>query len=109
MANEFKTYIGRVGESNSAIYTVPANTTTTVIGCTVSNLKDDTNIFTDVFYKNANTDVAYMVKGAEIAIGGASIPIGGDQKLVMESGSSLSVRSSSADSADVILSVLEIS
>jgi hypothetical protein len=109
MANEFKTKIARVGDSNTVVYTVPSATTATVIGLTVSNIKDDTNIFVDVFYTAANSSVAYMVKGAEIAIGGGMVPVGGDQKLVMEASTTLSIKSSSTSSADVLLSVLEIS
>jgi hypothetical protein len=36
------------------------------------------------------------------------VPVGGDQKLVMEATDYLQVQTSSASSADVILSVLEI-
>jgi len=36
------------------------------------------------------------------------VPIGGDQKLVLEAGDYLQVNSSVASSADVVLSVLEI-
>ena len=43
-----------------------------------------------------------------IPSGGALVPIGGDQKLVLESGDALKVLSSASSSADVIASVLEI-
>jgi hypothetical protein len=49
-----------------------------------------------------------MVKNAIIAYGGALVPIGGDQKVVLEATDYLQVQTSAADSADVILSVLEI-
>ena len=50
----------------------------------------------------------FMVKNAIIASGGALVPIGGDQKVVLEATDYLQVQTSAADSADVILSVLEI-
>jgi hypothetical protein len=109
MANAFKTKISAVGSSNVVVYTAPANTTATIIGFTVSNKMPDTNIFVDVFYTAANSSFAYMLKGAEIAIGGAVVPVGGEQKLVVETGSTITVASSSANSADVLISVLEIS
>ena len=46
--------------------------------------------------------------GATIASGGSLVPVGGDQKLVLEATDYLQVQTSAADSADVILSVLEI-
>ena len=50
----------------------------------------------------------FMLQQATIAAGGALVPIGGDQKLVMESGDYMQVQTSTANSADVIVSVLEI-
>jgi len=49
-----------------------------------------------------------MIQQATIAPGGALVPIGGDQKLVLEAGDYLQVQTNSANSADVIVSVLEI-
>ena len=50
----------------------------------------------------------YIVKTATVPVGGALVPIGGDQKLVMEAADVLKVVSSAASSADVIASLLEI-
>jgi hypothetical protein len=49
-----------------------------------------------------------MVQQATISNGGALVPIGGDQKLVLEFGDYLQVQTSTNNSADCILSVLEI-
>jgi len=49
-----------------------------------------------------------LVNGATIAPGGSLVPIGGDQKLVLEANDYLQVHVSSSSSADVITSVLEI-
>ena len=49
-----------------------------------------------------------MVQNATISNGGALVPIGGDQKLVLEFGDYIQVQTSAVNSADVILSVLEI-
>jgi len=51
----------------------------------------------------------YILKSATIPPGGALVPIGGDQKLVLEAGDYLHVNTSIASSADVVVSVLEIS
>ena len=50
-----------------------------------------------------------MIKRATIAPGGALVPIGGDQKVVLEAGDYMRVQTSANSSADVIVSVLEIS
>jgi hypothetical protein len=50
----------------------------------------------------------YVVKDSLIIPGSTNVLVGGEQKLVLESGDFLSVTSSLANSADVIVSVLEI-
>jgi hypothetical protein len=63
-------------------------------------------ISANVFITVSGTDY-FMVKEATIAVGGALVPIGGDQKLVLEATDAIKV--SATANADVILSVLEIS
>jgi len=50
----------------------------------------------------------YLVKDALIVQGGSNIMVGGEQKIVLEATDFLSVTSSLANSADVIVSVLEL-
>jgi hypothetical protein len=50
----------------------------------------------------------YIIKNAVIPVGGALVPIGGEQKVVLEAGDAIKVISNNASSADVIVSVLEI-
>jgi hypothetical protein len=73
----------------------------------ISNLIT-TPITANVIVTSSGTDY-YMIKNATIAPGGALVPIGGDQKLVLEATDILSVNTSIASSADVITSILEIS
>jgi hypothetical protein len=49
----------------------------------------------------------HIVKAATIPVGGALVPIGGDQKVVLETGDIIKITSSAASSADVIVSVLQ--
>ena len=51
----------------------------------------------------------YLIKNAVIPVGGAIVPVGGEQKVVLQTGNLVKVLSSAATSADAILSVLEIS
>ena len=105
MANTFKNYVSQaVGTSAATIVT--AATPTTVIGMSVANII--ASPITVSVYIVVSSDTCYIVKDATVPSGGALVPIGGDQKLVLESGDSLRVISSAASSADVITSVLEI-
>ena len=109
MANTFKRKTSKdIGIYASAIgsYTVPAATATTVIGLTCANTTS-TAITVDVIH-NASGLATYMVKGATVPSGGSLVVIGGDQKVVLETGDQILVSSSATASCDVIMSILEI-
>ena len=109
MANSFKRKTGTgIGTSFVHIdsYTVAASTTVTVIGLTVANVtagsvKADVSLFDGASYIS-------IVKEAPIPSGGSLVVVGGDQKLVMETGDSMRIKSDTASSLDVIMSILEI-
>lgn len=108
MANTFKNQFSKsVGTSAATIYTCPSATQTTIIGMTVGNTSAS-SITVDVYVTSSSVDY-YLVKGATVPVGGALVPIGGDQKLVLEAADALKVVSSAASSADVVVSLLEIS
>jgi hypothetical protein len=110
MANIFKNSItGSIGTTGVTVYQSPVATSTTVIGVSVANVNTN-NISVSVMVRDAslNTSV-YVVKDSLILPGSANVLVGGEQKLVLEAGDFLSVTSSLANSADVIVSVLEIS
>lgn len=108
MANTFKNYFSKsVGTSAATVFTGPSATQSTVIGLTVSNTTASA-ITADVYITSGGVDY-YVVKNASIPVGGALVAVGGDQKVVIEAADVVKVVSSAATSADVILSVLEIS
>lgn len=108
MANTFKNYFSKsVGTTAASVYTGASATQATIIGMTVANTTSS-NINVDVYITSGGTDY-YLVKGALVPVGGALVPIGGDQKVVIETGDVLKVVSTAASSADVTMSVLEIS
>lgn len=77
----------------------PANTVITLIGVTVSNISGNLTTAT-ITAAGAN-----ILKEVEIEKGSAIVPVGGEQKIVLLAGDTLTV---SADYAvDVIASVLE--
>lgn len=109
MANTFKRKLSRgVGTSLTTIgsYTVGSGTSTTVIGLIISNTTIS-DVTVDVAH-NDGADDTYLVKNAPLPAGGSLIVVGGDQKVVLEAGDSVKVKSSASTSVDVVMSVLEI-
>ena len=109
MANAFKNKTQRqIGTSLTAIesYTVGGSTETTVIGLTISNTTTSV-IEVDATLNDGSNDF-YIVKAAPVPVGGTLVVVGGDQKVVMMPGDSIKVKSDTATSADVIMSILEI-
>jgi hypothetical protein len=109
MANTFKNQtLKAAGTAAQNAYAAGAGVQATVIGMTIANITNSP-ISANVILSGGNiTNNVYLVKDATIAPGGALVPIGGDQKLVMEAGDYLQVNTSIASSGDVIVSVLEI-
>jgi hypothetical protein len=110
MANIFKNSIkGPASTGGLVVYTTPAATSTTVIGVNVANIVSQ-NIYVDVEITDSSAGVTkYLVKGAVIPQGSSAVLVGGEQKVVLEASDLITVTSNVTDSADVIVSVLEIS
>lgn len=107
--NTFKRKLSRsIGTSLTSIgsYTVGSDIQTTVIGLTVAN-RTSSQILIDATL-NDGTDDTYLIKEAPVPSGASLVIVGGDQKVVMETGDSIKVKSDTATSADVALSILEI-
>jgi hypothetical protein len=62
----------------------------------------------DVQLENNDGDNIYIVKDAPIPVGSSLVVVGGEQKVVMNASDVLKVTSNVASSADVALSILEI-
>ena len=108
MANSFKLKTEtEVGTDAVTIYTTPTSTETTIIGLSVANTTAS-SIDVDVQLENDDGDNIYLVKAAPVPVGSTLIVIGSEQKVVMEADDILKVTSSAATSADVALSILEI-
>jgi len=100
MANTFKNYVSTsVGTTPVTVYTVPSATTSVTIGCNIAN-RTNSAIYVDV-----QVGSTYIIKGAPVPSGSALSVL--DGKIILEATETLVVTSDTADSADVILSVLE--
>ena len=108
MANAFKLKTDTaVGTSAATIYTCPSSTETTIIGLAIANIVSS-QIAVDVQIENNDGDNIYVVKAAPVPAGSSLVVVGGDQKVVLEANDVLKVTSDTASSADVSLSILEI-
>lgn len=95
----FDRYVSNGVVTSQDVVICPANTVITLIGVTVSNISGTLTTAT-ITAAGAN-----ILKDVEIRKGSAIVPVGGEQKIVLLAGDTLTV---SADYAvDVIASVLE--
>jgi len=110
MTNIFKsTAKTAIGITPVIIYTSPQGTTSTIIGMSLANIIS-TDITVDILiHKSSVNRDAAIVKNVVIPTGTSLVPIGGEQKVVLESGDYIEVSSNTASSVDVILSILETS
>lgn len=108
MANTFKNAVqASIGDSTVDVYTAGSGVTATIIGAAVAN-RHSAAINVDVTITDTSGSVtAYLVKAAPIPVGGSLVVVGGDQKVVLETGDKISVVSDTASSADAVISVLE--
>lgn len=109
MANTFYRKISRnVGTSSANIgsYAVGSSTTSIVVGLTVCNTTGAAVSATVSLFDGANT--TYLVRGAPIPGGGSLVVVGGDQKVVLQTGDAVQVLSDSSSSIDAVMSIMEI-
>lgn len=108
MASLFKNFTAQaVGTTANNVYNPTASgIQSTVIGMTIANIVTSP-IYVSIFLNDGSANT-YLVKNAIVPVGGSLVPVGGDQKVVLEQNNSLYVVSDTASSADVIISALEI-
>lgn len=107
MANEFHSYKANIAGDSQEDNILTASTnggSTTVIGMTVANTSGNTTTMSVIV--NSGTTPYYIVKNANVPIGGSLVIIGGDQKVVLEDGDIVQVVSN--QTVDAILSTMEI-
>lgn len=107
MPNTFKNFFNKsVGTSPATTYTCPASTQTTIIGFSIANTSASP-ITCDAYITSSAVDY-FLVKTATVPVGGSLVIVGGDQKVVCEAADAVKVVTSAASSADVVVSLLEI-
>ena len=108
MANTFKNeQVQDVTTDWSTIGSAVTTQQRTIIGMTIANTTSAV-IAVDVVIYNNSTTRTYLVKAAPIPTGGSLIVVGGDQKVVLDYQDLVQVQSNTATSADVVMSLLDI-
>lgn len=110
MANTFTRKLQRnIGNAATRIgsYTVAANTTSVVVGLTVTNTTGSA-ITANVYINDVSAANTSIVTNAPISSGSSLVLVGGDQKIVLITGDSVYVQSSAATSIDTVMSIMEI-
>jgi hypothetical protein len=96
--------IGTSGSPSTITPTISSGTAT-VIGLSLANTVSS-NITISVKLVKADASTAFLVKDATVLPGGAIVIVGGDQKVVLEAGDSLTAYASASNSADAAISYL---
>ena len=108
MPNNFKNATNTgIGTNLTSVYTAGTGVTATIIGMTCANT---TNSSVNVTVKVTDTSAsatASVVNTAPVPSGGSLVVVGGNQKLVLETGDILKAVASDSDSLDVIVSYVE--
>ena len=108
MANAFKSNVAaNIVTTGNTVYTCPAATQTTLIGLTLSN-KSGGTVSANVALRRSAVDYS-IISNAPILTGSTLVPIGGEQKVVLEPADEIRVIATSNNAIDVIVSLLEIS
>ena len=107
MANTFKrAVLPNIGTALGTVYTVPAVTTTVVIGLTLSNISGGSITATVQLVTAGGT--SHIAKDIPIP-GGSSIELMAGNKYVMEATDAIKVSGSVVGAIDATMSLMEIS
>jgi hypothetical protein len=97
--------LGTSGSPSTLTDTVSAGATATLIGLSIANITA-TNITASAKLNKSGGSSAFLVKDASILPGGALAIVGGDQKVVLEEGDTITAYASGSNAADAIVSYL---
>jgi hypothetical protein len=102
MANTFKNYTSNSVTTETVVLTGAVATQTTLIGMTIASTSASAETTVSV-----KLNTSFIVKDATVINGSALVPVGGEQKIVVMAGDTVSVIADAT--VDVVTSVLEIS
>ena len=97
--------IGTSGSPSTVTPTVTSGQTATLIGLSLANTSAS-NITVSAKLNKSGGSSAFLVKDATVLPGGALVVVGGDQKVVLEAGDTVTGYASSGSSVDAVVSYL---
>lgn len=95
-----------VGTSLVSVYTVPANTSSIIIGLNIACVATS-SVVADIIIDKTSGDDANLIKNIPIPTG-SSFEVLSGQKIVLEVGDIVKARCDTAGGMDILLSFLEI-
>ncbi len=96
--------IGLSASPTTVTDTVTASTVHTIIGLSLANTTSNNILVSAKLNKGGSS--AHLVKDATILPGGTLVVAGGDQKIVLETGDTITAWSSASTSCDAVTSYL---
>lgn len=97
--------IGLSGSPSTVTNTVASGASHTIIGLAFANVGSANVTVSAVLNKDGGSS-AFLIKDAIVPLGGALALVGGDQKVVLEAGDTVTAYASAASSIDSTLSYL---
>lgn len=97
--------LGLSGSPTTITDTVAASTSHTLIGLAFANVGTANVTVSAKLNKNGGAS-AFLIKDAVVPLGGTLALVGGDQKVVLEAGDTVTAYSSASSSIDATLSYL---
>ena len=107
MANTFKNAYHDVTTSLTAAYTAPADTTSIVLTCRITNVDGTNDATIDATVTDASSGESYIAKTMNVPAD-SSIELAGVSKIVLETGDILKLKASAASDLEAFISVLQI-
>lgn len=98
--------IGTSGSPTTVTATVGSGATATVIGLSFANITGSNQTVSAKVNKSGG-DTGFLIKDATVLPGGALAVVGGDQKVVLEAGDSITAYASNSSAIDTVISYLE--
>lgn len=97
--------VGLVGSPSTVSDTVVSGATHTVIGLSFANVSASPVNISARLNKSGGASV-FLIRDAAIPVGSTLVVVGGDQKLVLETGDTVTAHAGAAASVDAVLSYL---
>lgn len=97
--------IGTSGSPSTLSETVSSGAPHTLIGLSLASVGSSL-VTASVRLNKSGGSSAFLIKDAIVPLGGALVVVGGDQKVVLEDGDSITAFCSAANSIDAVMSFL---